>query len=206
MLTGRMRLQSWLALILVAVTVGGLGLVIKRHYGDRVSGHSLYMAEFDGVSGLMVGTPVKINGVVVGSVRSMALKPQKNFTVDVAFALNKEIPLPDDSRAAIVSESLFGSPVLVIYPGMSETKLETGALIVDTQPPVQMHELLQKLFFNAPDSSQEPGNPSDKDDEGDKETPSLDQTKNTPPTKHSALTSPAYVGSLSSAMECGGWV
>lgn len=204
-----MRLQSWLALILVVVTVIGLGMVIKRHYGDRVGGHNVYMAEFDGVSGLMVGTPVKINGVVVGSVRSMDLKSKKNFTVDVAFTLNKDIQLPDDSRAAIVSESLFGSPVLAIYPGMSESMLDNGALIVDTQPPVQMHELLQKMFFNVPDNSQDAGGPSDKEEESDKESsvsPADGHKSGTPHKNASLAPSAQYIASSQDAMECGGWV
>lgn len=207
MLNTRGRLQSWIALALFIITIAGLGLVIQRHYGDRFGKRSVYIAEFDGVSGLMVGTPVKLNGVVVGSVRSIHLKLQHNFTVDVAFAVSSDIRLPDDSRAAIVSESLFGSPILALYPGMSDTLLQEGGLIVDTQPPVQMHELLQKLFFNAPDAGNDGGSGVDKDDESDKEPPKKDGDKEANlDTEQDACQLASLQMDQKQALNCGGWV
>lgn len=157
------RLESvvaWIVLVFVLCIVGG---VYYKYYGHRHQTTTFY-AEFDSITGLNLGAPVKINGVVVGKVEGFVMDPKKNFVVNVGFSVDKSISLPEDTRASVSSESLFGSTILMLSPGMSEQPLGEGGTIFDTQSPLHIHELLQKFLFNSADSNGDSS--SSRDQEG----------------------------------------
>jgi len=147
------RLESMIALGVLMFVLCLVGSVYYKYYGHRHKTTTFY-AEFDSITGLNLGAPVKINGVVVGKVEAFSLDPKKNFVVNVGFSVDKTIGVPEDTRASVSSESLFGSTILILSPGMSDTFLSEGGTIFDTQSPLHLHELLQKFLFNSADSDQ----------------------------------------------------
>lgn len=151
------RLESIIALSIVVFFISVLVFVYYKYSGHSYQ-KSYFYAEFDSISGLNVGCPVKINGVNVGKVERFSIDPKKNFVVVVSFSVDRHLPLPEDTRASVGSESLFGSPILTLLPGISEENLSEGAVIVDTQSPLQMTELLQKFLFNSSDANERDGN------------------------------------------------
>ena len=160
------RLESLIALGILFFVLCVLGGVYYKYYGHRHKTATFY-AEFDSISGLNIGAPVKINGVVVGNVVGFDLDQKKNFVVSVEFAVHKDIVLPEDTRASATSESLFGSTILMLLPGISERMLPHGGTIFDTQSPLHIHELLQKFMFNSSESDRETA-PNREQDDSDK--------------------------------------
>lgn len=156
------RIESLVAWVILFLVVSILGGVYYKYCGHKHMTSTFY-AEFDSIMGLNIGSPVKINGVVVGKVVGFDLDHKKNFVVNVEFAVNKGIILPEDTRASVTSESLFGSTILMLLPGMSERFLPRGGTIFDTQSPLHIHELLQKFLFNAADSERDGGQNREQD-------------------------------------------
>lgn len=144
-------IEFFTALVVIVASVFCLGVVYKKNYGTR---QELIMlkAEFDTVGGLNKGSAVKLNGVTIGTVKNITLDSKKSFTAIVTFSMPKDINLPDDTEASIVSESLLGGKVMILTPGNTEKYLSEGDIIYRTQSPMNLEELIQKFLFSAPDT------------------------------------------------------
>lgn len=162
---------SVMILIVVALT---LGYVYRQTYGDTAK---TLKAEFDNVGGLMVGSPVKINGVTVGQVRSMDLNPKKNFTVVVAFSVPDDIDLSEDTEAAVVNETLLGNPVLTLTPGSLDEPLAADGVIYRTTPPANFGDLLERFLFSSKNDDSKDG---EKGEDGGGEGASVDEPAKAP--------------------------
>lgn len=132
----------------------------------------IYKAEFDTASGLSVGSPVKINGVTVGSVQKIRLAPKRNYNAVVVFSVEKRVVVPDDSEASITSESFLGEKIMTLTLGSSATPLAPDDVILHTHPSLSIEELLQRFLFANKDSDKE-----DKKDENGKDEKSDEGTK-----------------------------
>ena len=108
------------------------------------------VASFRSVDGISVGSDVRLAGVNVGKIVSLKLNPQ-TYYADAVVDLDKTILLPDDSAILISSEGLLGGNFVELVPGGSETNLEPGQEIEDTQGSVSLISLLLK--FVSGDSS-----------------------------------------------------
>lgn len=101
-------------------------------------------ASFRAVDGISVGSDVRLAGVKVGTITSLALNPQ-TFFADATIAIRDDIQLPDDSAILISSEGLLGGNFVEIQPGGSPDNLEAGGEIEDTQGSVSLVSLLMKF-------------------------------------------------------------
>ena len=101
-------------------------------------------ASFRSVEGVPVGTDVRLAGVKVGTVTSLALDPQ-TFFADATFTLRNDVLLPDDSTVLIASEGLLGGTFVELQPGGSLDNLAPGDEIEDTQGAVSVISLLMKF-------------------------------------------------------------
>ena len=108
-------------------------------------------ASFRAVDGISVGSDVRLAGVKVGTVSSMALNPQ-TFFADTTISVRKDIELPDDSSIVISSEGLLGGNFVEIRPGGSADNLPPGGKIEDTQGAVSLITLLMKFVGGGSDS------------------------------------------------------
>lgn len=146
-------LEFFTALVVIGVVLFSLGVVYRKNYGNRQE-MILLQAEFDTVGGLNKGSAVKLNGVTVGTVKSIILDTKKNFVAIVTFSVPKELALPDDTEASVVSESLLGGKVMILTPGGNEKYLSEGDMIYRTQSPMNLEELIQKFLFSTPSESE----------------------------------------------------
>lgn len=142
--------HSWAEVALgAAILAVAAGFLI---YGYRVTGVGqsggayVLTAEFTTVGALKPGDAVRISGVKVGAVSSVALDPQ-TYRARVTLALNVPGPLPADSSLAAMSESLMGGLYLELTPGGEEETLPSGGRIQYTQPPQNLEQLLGKFIF-----------------------------------------------------------
>jgi phospholipid/cholesterol/gamma-HCH transport system substrate-binding protein len=112
-----------------------------------VSGYDV-IAKFNRVDGVSVGTDVRLSGIKVGTVKSMALDP-KTYNAVVTIALENSVKLPDDSSVRVTSEGLLSSQYLSIEPGSSPDILKPGGEIENTQGTIDLIGLLGKAVFSA---------------------------------------------------------
>jgi phospholipid/cholesterol/gamma-HCH transport system substrate-binding protein len=105
-----------------------------------------YKARFSDVGGLVEGSAVRISGVNVGRVKDISLQ-QERYAVMVTFAVDKGIKLSDDTLVSIDTTGLIGDKYLSVSPGGSGIYLQPGDTIIDTQPPIDIQDLISKYAF-----------------------------------------------------------
>ena len=111
--------------------------------GDNA--YSLF-ARFTTVSGLRAGSPVDMLGIEVGRVGRLTMD-QKDQKVVVEMRIQKDIKVYDDAIASIKTEGLIGDMFLSIDPGGAGKLLGPGGTITETQPAVDIVDLIGKYAF-----------------------------------------------------------
>ncbi|MFO7803830.1 MAG: outer membrane lipid asymmetry maintenance protein MlaD [Desulfovermiculus sp.] len=109
-------------------------------------------ARFNSVSGLRVGNEVQIAGVSVGSVEQIELETER-FVAIVTLSIDRDVQLSDDSMAAVKTSGLIGDKYISISPGGAGMPLEAGDMIIDTQSPIDVEELVGKYVFGGGEDS-----------------------------------------------------
>lgn len=103
-------------------------------------------ARFQSVAGLRPGAQVEIAGVTVGRVESISLD-QKRQMANVKMKINNGVQLTDDAIASVKTSGLIGDKYIMLSLGASEDILAPGDTIVDTQPAMDVEELVSKYVF-----------------------------------------------------------
>ena len=103
-------------------------------------------ARFNSVSGLKVGNEVQIAGVSVGKVEDIDLNTDR-FVAIVSMSIDRDVTLSDDTMAAVKTSGLIGDKYISLSPGGSGIPLEPGDMIIDTQSPIDVEELVGKYVF-----------------------------------------------------------
>ncbi len=111
--------------------------------GDNT--YSLF-ARFTTVSGLRAGSPVDMLGIEVGRVGRLTMD-QKDQKAVVEIRIQKDIKVYDDAIASIKTEGLIGDMFLSIDPGGAGKLLGPGGTIIETQPAVDIVDLIGKYAF-----------------------------------------------------------
>lgn len=111
-------------------------------------GHYTLTARFAAVNGLRPGSNVEISGVHVGKVTDISLEPEL-FQAVVTMRVRDTVPVPSDSTAAIKTSGLIGDRYISIIPGGDDSTLEDRGVILDTQPAVDIEELISKYVFGS---------------------------------------------------------
>ena len=109
--------------------------------GER--GYDIY-GVFSNVGGLKPGSSIEIAGVQVGRVKSLVLV---NYQANVVLSLSKGLKIPDDAIASVKTKGLVGEKYIEITPGASEKLIQPGGRIRETQPAVDLEELISKFVF-----------------------------------------------------------
>lgn len=121
----------------IAVTMGGL----IRFNEDNYALH----AKFDSVSGLKKGSSVEIAGVRVGKVDNILLDGAK---AKVYLSITKAVRLESDSVASVRSRGIIGEKFIKLSPGGADEYLSPGAEIVETEPAVDLEDLVGKFIYD----------------------------------------------------------
>ncbi|WP_417623767.1 outer membrane lipid asymmetry maintenance protein MlaD [Paremcibacter congregatus] len=138
---------------LVETLMGAIVLVIASsflyfafsHSGVSTNGGKVYIAKFDKIDGLSVGSDVKISGIKVGTIVDQYLDTETFYAV-VRISIDPKIKLTESTFAKITSEGLLGGNYLVLDPGSEDDiMLEEGDEIPNTQGSVDLLNLLDKF-------------------------------------------------------------
>ena len=130
------------------VLATAIGFVVYTAQGTNVgvgSGQYGVMADFRKADGLVIGGDVRISGVKVGTVTSLALDP-KTYNAKVAFSIRDDVEIPTDSSARIASEGLLGGAYVSIEPGADDAMLKDGETLVHTQGSIDILDLVGKAI------------------------------------------------------------
>lgn len=111
-----------------------VGLVILYFGINYLKGVNLfkkgnfYYVNYENVAGLETAAPVKIDGYKVGEVREINFDYDNPGIIRVALSLNKDLKVPEDSRAVIVS-GLMSGPSIELHLGKSKKYVAVEGLI-----------------------------------------------------------------------------
>lgn len=132
---------SFLAAVIVFCLIGTSSLFHKKADTYTLS------ARFNQTDGLTVGNEVRLAGIKVGQVLSLRLDDY--YGVVVTFSLPDYIRLPEDSGAAVQSESLIGKKYIELLPGGDEEMIPVDGTIEFTQDSPDLMALLDKVLSMA---------------------------------------------------------
>tara|TARA_B100001250_G_C19637164_1_gene716549 strand:+ start:365 stop:817 length:453 start_codon:yes stop_codon:yes gene_type:complete len=139
-LVGIFLLIGIVVITFLAFRLGDFGLLNSQQYKIK--------AEFTSASGLKKGAHVEIAGVPVGKVIDIIFDPE-TYLAEVHIALKNNIQIPDDSIASIRTSGIIGEKFLKISPGGSESIIEPNMVILETEPSINLEELISKYIFES---------------------------------------------------------
>lgn len=140
---------------LAVVLLAAFFLVFALHRTGTGGADSYALsARFPNVSGITVGSDVRLSGMKVGSVTSQKLDPS-TYQAVLTFSVNSDVKLPVDSSAAITSEGLLGGNFIALMPGGDPDMLKPGEEITDTQGATDLMGLIGSVI-NRSGGSAEP--------------------------------------------------
>ena len=114
----------------VLVVLGGVLLVLGVDYlkGFNPLGNGReFHAVYERIDGLAVSNPVVVNGFKVGQVAAIDFDARGSGALHVTFLIEQpNLQLPDDTKARIVSNDLFGTKAIDLIAGTSEEAAQPG--------------------------------------------------------------------------------
>jgi len=138
-----LELAVGLFIIAGIVCLGYLSIKLGKMEIVGQKGYEIY-GVFSNVGGLKVGSSVEIAGVNVGRVKSIALE---SYQANVVLNLPKGLKIQEDAIVSVKTKGLIGEKYIEITPGGSEKIIKPGGRIRETQPAVDMEELISKFVF-----------------------------------------------------------
>lgn len=100
-----------LAIVAIALFYWGYKFVRGKNV---LSSSIIYYVEYDNVDQLSISSPVLINGLQVGFVADIYLNPDDYNTVIVKLDIDKDIKVPQDTRAVIMDTGFMGGKAITL--------------------------------------------------------------------------------------------
>jgi phospholipid/cholesterol/gamma-HCH transport system substrate-binding protein len=141
----RFSLEFAVGLFMIAgiVCLGYLSIKLGRMELGGKEGYSL-VAMFSNSGGLKTGSSVVIAGVEVGRVKEVSLE---DYQARVVMMLPESIQIQEDAIASVKTKGLIGEKYVEITAGGSDVLLEPGDRIRDTQPAVDLEQVISSFVF-----------------------------------------------------------
>jgi phospholipid/cholesterol/gamma-HCH transport system substrate-binding protein len=130
-------------LLIGVICLGYLSFKLGKMEVVGTKGYDI-SAVFSNSGGLKVGSGIVIAGVDVGRVRNITLD---NYQARVVMHFPTAIKIKEDSIASIKTKGLIGEKYIEITLGGSEKTISPGGKIRDTQPAVDLEDLISKYVF-----------------------------------------------------------
>jgi len=107
-------------------------------------------SRFSNVGGLKAKAEVTMAGVTIGQVKDIQLNDGQAL---LTFSIHKNVRLEEDVIASIKTMGIIGDKYVSISPGASEDYIKPGGMIKDTQPPLDLENLVSKFVFGNVDKA-----------------------------------------------------
>jgi phospholipid/cholesterol/gamma-HCH transport system substrate-binding protein len=114
---------------------------------ESEAGYYRVSAKFQNADGIIEGSSVKIAGIEVGEVEALSLDVT-SYSAIVKMKIDKNIPVPTDSSAAIISSGMFGGKFVSLAPGADDTNLKDNDVIKITQSSMNIESLIGKFMLS----------------------------------------------------------
>ncbi len=137
---GLFMLTGIIAVSFLAFRLGDIGLFNQNQYE--------LVARFTSASGLKQGAAVEMAGVKVGHVKTIRFNPE-DYVAEVTITVADEVAVPDDSIASIRTAGIIGDRFVKLSAGGSNTILLEGEEIIETEPSINLEELISKYIFES---------------------------------------------------------
>lgn len=108
-----------------------------------LAGYTIY-ADFPTVGGLKEGASVEIAGVNVGRVEDISLV---EYQARVTMRIDSGVALQEDTIASVKTKGLIGEKYMHLSPGGSDRTIAPGGRIRETEPPIDIEELIGSFIF-----------------------------------------------------------
>lgn len=128
-----------------AITLAALGT--SQPSGGTSDGIAV-SAQFGRIDGLAVGGPVRMAGLDIGEVVSVALTDERRAYVTMVIS-DPSIEIPVDSAAVIETDGLFGEKYVEIHPGGEFDSVQNGDRLSYSQDSVVLETLLNQIVARA---------------------------------------------------------
>lgn len=128
------------------IELGGVKIVNKDDY-------RLY-AYFSSVAGLKKGAGIEMAGVEIGKVVDITLDTER-LLAKVELGIHEKIKLAEDVMASVKTSGVIGDKYINLSPGGSETQLESGETIFNTESAIDIEALVSKYIFNKEETKNE---------------------------------------------------
>lgn len=154
--------ESLIGALVLVVAGGFLYLVYATTDVGAVGDGYELEARFEQVSGLSLGSDVRISGIKVGTVVDQTLDPE-TYQAVVRIKVNSSVKLPTDTSALVASEGVLGGNYLALQPGGMPDMLQPGDQIEFTQDAIDLMSLIGQYIFSGEgegdgdDAAAEPG-------------------------------------------------
>ncbi len=99
---------------------------------DLLKNYNTYYSIFDNVDGIDNSTPVKMKGLVIGSIEKMTFRPEDRKIV-LTVNIDKDYFIPKDSKIKITGSGLIGGKNLEIEMGFSPEPARSGDTLQSIQ-------------------------------------------------------------------------
>ena len=130
------------AVSFIAIKIGGVNLFERSQYQ--------VIAKFTSASGLNTGAYVEAAGVRVGLVDSITFDPEDYLAV-VTLSIDEGVPIQEDALASIRTAGIIGDKFIKLTPGGADELLKQGDEILETEPSINLEELISKYIFESGD-------------------------------------------------------
>lgn len=133
----------------VVLIVAGFFLLTAYKSSEMRMGSDSYhvSGKFANISGIGLGSDVRVGGIKIGVVSNLSLDP-KTYEAVATMQISNDTKLPKDSSAAIASSGLMGEKFIQITPGGEDAMLADGGKISFTQSSVNLEEMIGKFMFS----------------------------------------------------------
>lgn len=132
--------------LFLLVGLFALGYISIRLGKMQVFGLAGYTitADFPTVGGLKEGASVEIAGVQVGRVENISLV---DYQARVTMRIDSGVELQEDTIASVKTKGLIGEKYMYLSPGGSDQTIAPGGRIRETEPPIDIEELIGSFIF-----------------------------------------------------------
>lgn len=141
-----LELYVGIFVLIGVVCIGYLVLVLGESKLLGKNQYSLY-GYFSSASGLKAGARVEMAGVEIGDV-SMITLDKKRLVARVAFDINTDVEVSEDSIASVKTAGIIGEKYIDISPGGAEFLLGNGDEILNTESSLDIESLVRKFIFS----------------------------------------------------------
>ena len=136
----KLRLKQFLFGVVTFVILLNLVFSTKNQTKE---GKNNYIATFNKIDGVSVGTSVEISGIKVGEVENISI--EENYP-QILLTVEDSIRISDDSSVSIQTDGLFGKKFLLIEVGGSDRYLKNGDKFSFAEDSIIIEELLRKII------------------------------------------------------------